>query len=289
MLSYANLSQINLINLGKLMNLVKLYPEIKKSIVAFIPKFSLLSGLKQPKLPPILGTGFFINELGLIATNNHVTESFEAFSPAADNNDYEICAVLYYKTGNTIIDIIFDVKNIIKLSNNHHQMYKMPDLAFVEVNVTQNPFLELEPKDLIIQEGYEVATSGFPMGRYALMGPNGLFQISPTLQRGIISAILPYPQKKPDAFAVNVMTHGGASGSPVFSTETGKVRGILFSILTDTSYSTNNLAYTIPTNISYAIPSHHLRTELEIIEKNHNYSKDKKSFSKFLENKVLKG
>jgi len=268
------------------MNLVKIYPEIKKSIVAFIPKFSLLSGPKQPKLPPILGTGFFINDLGLIATNNHVAESFETFNSAADENDYGICAVLYIKTENSMIDIIFDVKNIIKLSSTHDPVYKRPDLAFAEVNVFNNPFLELEPKDSIIQEGYEVATSGFPMGRYALMGPNGIFQISPTLQRGIISAILPYPKKKPEAFAVNVMTHGGASGSPVFSTETGKVRGILFSILTDTSYSANNFAYTIPTNISYAIPSHYLRSELEIIEKTHNYSKDKKNFSKFLEYKV---
>jgi hypothetical protein len=276
----------------KIMNLVKVYPEIKKSIVAFIPKFSFLPDSKKPKLPPILGTGFFINDKGLIATNDHVAKSFEMLNSHESLNssayDSEVCAVLYFKTENSIIDIIFDVKKTIRFSKRENSSYKRPDLAFVEVNVKDNPFLELEPEDSILQEGYEVATSGFPMGRYALMGPGGLFQISPTLQRGIISAILPYPRKKPDAFAVNVMTHGGASGSPVFSTETGKVRGILFSILTDTSYSANNLSYTIPTNISYAIPSHLIRSELDTVEKNHEYCTDKKSFYKFIENKNLR-
>jgi hypothetical protein len=270
------------------MNLVKIYPEIKKSIVAFIPKFSFLNESQKPKLPPILGTGFFINDKGLIATNDHVAKSFEILenSGSKDKPVSEVCAVLYYKTQNSMIDIIFDIKKIIRFSKARHFEYKRPDLAFVEVNVKDNPYLKLETQDNIVQEGYEVATSGFPMGRYALMGPGGLFQISPTLQRGIISAILPYPKKRPDAFAVNVMTHGGASGSPVFSTETGKVRGMLFSILTDTSYLSNNLSYTIPTNISYAIPTHLIRSELNEIEKNHQYFSDKTRFAKFIENKI---
>ncbi|MDY0133349.1 MAG: serine protease [Desulforegulaceae bacterium] len=271
------------------MNLAKIYPEIKKSIVAFIPKFSFFPHNKKPKLPPILGTGFFINDKGLIATNAHVVNSLEMLKPkSSKNNDlsYEACAVLYYKTKNSIIDIIFDLKKTILLPDHKNTGYKKPDLAFVEVNVRDNPYLELEDEDNLLKEGYEIATSGFPMGRYALMGPGGLFQISPTLQRGIISAILPYPKKKPDAFAINIMTHGGASGSPVFSTETGKVRGVLFSILTDTLYSENNFAYTIPTNISYAVPCHHLRRELKIIEENIEYFPNKIKFNKFIENKI---
>ena len=70
------LSKNQMITPDKIMNLVKVYPEIKKSIVAFIPKFSFLPDSKKPKLPPILGTGFFINDKGLIATNDHVAKSF---------------------------------------------------------------------------------------------------------------------------------------------------------------------------------------------------------------------
>lgn len=270
------------------MNLVNIYPEIKKAIIAFIPKYSLLKNHQKPMFPPIFGTGFFINHKGLAVTNNHVVESFRQviYANSISHDDFGVSAVLFYQNKNSITDIIFDIKKVIKISEDNSQSNKSPDLAFVELDVQKNPYLELESEDYVLNEGYEVATSGFPSGRYALMGPNGYFQISPTLQRGIISAILPYPKKKPHAFAVNVMTHGGASGSPVFSTNTGKVCGILFSVLTDASYSDKNNKYIVPTNISYAIPSHQIIDALKNVQLNEY--ENKKNFSDFLELKGIK-
>ena len=74
------------------------------------------------------------------------------------------------------------------------------------------------------------------------------------------------------------MVQGGASGSPVFLNETGRVIGILYAGLTDTGVAFRNpsadgkaaaepIFYTVPTNISYVVPSHYIRTALELLPK----------------------
>ncbi|WP_231714638.1 S1 family peptidase [Desulfonema ishimotonii] len=106
-----------------------------------------------------------------------------------------------------------------------------------------------------LTEGLDVATAGFPMGSRALEGPDGLYQLCPTLQRGIISAVLPFPGRRPKAFSVQIMTHGGASGSPVFLPDSGRVVGVLYAALSDTARTARRDACTFPTGISYAVPA----------------------------------
>lgn len=268
------------------MKLPDIYPDIKNCIIAFTPKYSILSSDKKPVFPPILGTGFFINSSGLVVTNDHVVQTFTNIPRPDDlnENDFGISGLLFYQKNGSLIDVHFDIKRIIRLSKGNKSRFKKPDIAFVELNVRDNPHMNLDI-EAELKEGYEVATSGFSSGRYSLMGPDGYFQISPTLQRGIISAILPYPKPKPDAFAINVMNHGGASGSPVFSTNTGNVLGILFSVLMDSSFSNENNNYMSPTNISYAIPSHRIKSNLEKIDKNIIEDQNKPKFDHIIENK----
>jgi hypothetical protein len=51
----------------------------------------------------------------------------------------------------------------------------------------------------------------------------------PPLQAGIISATLPFPGTRPHGYLINVMIQGGASGSPVFLSDSGTVIGAVYS------------------------------------------------------------
>jgi hypothetical protein len=72
------------------------------------------------------------------------------------------------------------------------------------------------------------------------------------------------------------MVQGGASGSPVFLSESGEVVGVLYAGLNDARITLRRNAaspdresepepilYTVPTNISYVVPSHYIRTALD--------------------------
>jgi len=246
-------------------NLSSIYPGIKTAITAFIPAYSHLDRFTGRQLPPpILGTGFFINSHGLLVTNAHVADTFQNFA-SSSNVHKKIKGIIFQHSKGRVKKIILNIKNIIRIDDTYNTS-KKPDIAFVETDLDNSSFLELMSEETELIEGMEIATSGFPTGRNSLLGPEGYIQISPTLQRGIISAILPYPKKEPDAFSVNIMTHGGASGSPVFFTDTGKVAGILFSVLTDLSFSSDNNIQATPTSISYAIPAHQIKKALKKID-----------------------
>jgi hypothetical protein len=56
------------------------------------------------------------------------------------------------------------------------------------------------------------------------------------------------------------MSHGGASGSPVFFPDSGRVAGVLYGGLVDPQ----DAGTVLPTNISFAVPGHYLHVMLEI-------------------------
>jgi hypothetical protein len=89
------------------------------------------------------------------------------------------------------------------------------------------PRVELEGNTDKLVEGVEVGTIGYPMGTDALRAPGWVNQFGPFLQRGIIGAILPTRCKAPHSFVINLVSLGGASGSPVFLAESGHVIGVL--------------------------------------------------------------
>ena len=125
----------------------------------------------------------------------------------------------------------------------------------------------------IIGTGFIVSSdgiicTGYPMGTDALTAPGYVHQITPTLQRGIVSAVLPFECDKPHAFTINVMTQGGASGSPVFEPESGEVVGVLYAGLNDVGMTQEQDSYRIPTNISYVVPAHLLRIGFTDFSKN---------------------
>jgi len=156
-----------------------------------------------------------------------------------------------------------------------------PDVAFVHVKMKGLPKANVKYDLKEIKEGQEIATAGFPMGTETLMAPGYLHQLTPTLQKGIISAVLPFECESPHAIMVNVMVQGGASGSPVFLPDTGDVIGVLYGSLSDTRQTKSGLPNNIreniekmetsihshffdaPTNISYVVPAHYIEKMLQ--------------------------
>lgn len=270
------------------MTLIESYSKIKPAIVAFVPKFRPVyhPNDPMPEFPPIFGTGFIVDD-GIVATNDHVVKVIPKLPkpPNCPPDEWPVtCMLWHFIPDKGMATIALDVIGVIRITKmKTGEIYygpPTPDLAFVHVKMRELPKANVKYDLKEIKEGQEIATAGFPMGTETLMAPGYLHQLTPTLQKGIISAVLPFECEKPHAIMVNVMVQGGASGSPVFLPDTGDVIGILYAGLEEDrrtkSGLPNNLRrnvedlepaihshnFSAPTNISYVVPSHYIEKML---------------------------
>ncbi|HBA40782.1 MAG TPA: hypothetical protein DCZ05_13915 [Deltaproteobacteria bacterium] len=252
------------------MDLTDVYQLVQPSIIAFTPKY-VPKGMPED-FPPIFGTGFIIAD-GLIATNDHVVQAF-ANVPRPKGTplgDWGVIAWLFHflpKEG--MAQIPLHVVGVLRVTievKGHYYGSKRPDLAFVHVKATGLPALRIAEAPHL-EPGVQVATAGFTMGTDALRAPGWIHQLTPTLQTGIISAVLPFPCESPHAVMLNIMTRGGASGSPVFSVDEPEAVGVLYGGLIDHHTLPGTKShYRVPTNFSYFVPAHYLKKTLEGIDK----------------------
>ncbi|ENO89784.1 S1 family peptidase [Thauera linaloolentis] len=225
-------------------DLVGVLPQIKPSIVAV--------GTYQRTRSPAFqfrGTGFVVGDGHLIATNAHVLPE-----TVAGENMETLAIVVPGK------DQQGTVRQVSRVASERSR-----DLALLRLEGgAALPALSLASRERV-QEGQEIAFTGFPIG--AVLG------MTPVTHRGIVSAITPIgiPQANSrdlnpalirrlanDVFRVyqlDATAYPGNSGSPVFDPKTGEVIGVINMVFVK---STKESALSDPSGISYAIPVEYL-------------------------------
>jgi Trypsin-like peptidase domain len=242
--------------------LVEVYKRLRNSIVAFVPRFAADAG-KAQQFPPIFGTGFVVHQAGIIATNDHVLRAIGTLPRPETFRGIPADVLMLIQTDAGMAQMHFEIDAFAALSafdpgGPAYYGPQIPDLGFVHIKVSDLLPVTLKSDGSLYTEGEEVATAGFPMGTDHLRAPGWLHQLSPTLQAGIISAVHPFPCSTPHGFTINVMTQGGASGSPVFSSQSGEVLGAVYAGLYDYDVEANETKARVPTNYTYAVPAHYI-------------------------------
>lgn len=191
--------------------------------------------------PKVLGTGFTISEQGHILTNAHV--AIALMTPLEYWHTLQLsprsCIIAYeFIPEKGMAEIKGSVKSLIAVKGKSVApggvMYGgPPDLSVISTDFNKTPCLKLTEKELP-PEGTEVYFCGFPLGERMFYREYGREQITSTLQRGIISAHLPFSGiPNPHAFVMDATCNAGNSGSAVVNPEDGSVIGVVFAKRTE--------------------------------------------------------
>lgn len=274
------------------MSLSLAFAAVRPSVVAFMPSVIQRGPDEKGEMFPIIGTGAVLGD-GLVVTNAHVVDALLKLPRPPDfpKDKFPFLAVLFHsvKPGDyapiseeVVAEVplevagLFRIDGLIPKGKGVYYGPDKPDFNIVRVKAKGLPSVELEANTDKLIEGVEVGTIGYPMGTDALRAPGWFHQFGPFLQRGIISAILPTRCKAPHSFVINVLSMGGASGSPVFLADNGHVIGILNSGLVETRPTFGKVGSQLQvsgftqgsTNFTYVVPSYYIASALQSIVKN---------------------
>lgn len=228
--------------LGAAMGLPDTVLLIRPSIVAV----GTVLPTRSPKAQ-FMGTGFVVGDGRHVITNHHVI-------PKSMNDDRMETLAVFVGQGKNARGR----KAKVVASDPVH------DLALLEIKGAPLPAMKLG-KTAGVREGELFAFTGFPIGMVL-----GLY---PVTHRGIVSAISPIVipmmnsrkldvkhirrMKAPfDVFQLDATAYPGNSGSPLYEIKTGRVIGVINSVLVK---DTKESALENPTGISYAIPVKYVR------------------------------
>jgi S1-C subfamily serine protease len=198
-----------------------------------------------------LATGFVVGDGYHIITNAHVT------SLKLDSDHNQSLAVFSGRGVNATAH----PAQVVRKDEEH-------DLVLLSIQGPPLPALQLGNSDTV-REGQDIAFTGFPMGM-AL----GLY---PVTHRGTVSAITPaaHPSANSDrlnsvkikrmrsgfeAFQLDATAYPGNSGSPVFELNSGRVIGVVNSVVVK---ETKETMLTRPSGITYAIPARYIKALLD--------------------------
>lgn len=232
--------------------LADVFEKVRPTIVAFGSRVVATALGKQPRFPEIVGTGFLVDSRGIAVTNSHVIDALTKLQKHPTRPESPAVAILATevdrKDGMHHLGTLFTSivgYNLIQSFVPEGPFYgqRLPDFGFVQLRVRDVPVLRLAEEPNLLRAGLDIATAGFPLGTQALTPFEELSQLTPFLRHGVVSSVLPFPCPYPHGFTIDIMSQGGASGSPIFLPNEPKAVGILHAGFTGA-------------NITYAVPSH---------------------------------
>jgi S1-C subfamily serine protease len=271
-------------------NFQEAYKKIRPSIVGL--------GFRNDPEYLIIGAGFIVHQSGWIMTNKHVLDALLTSRDGKVGLHSSAAAFFFIKTkleegfvgasGMVVASVIDSASPPSKHSDTGGTKNKtfrglkprqiIPpeplDIGVCKVDINNAPkeLLPLIPATIMhskeVLEGTPVGILGFSQGLSfpAKFDSRDSAQMTPLLQTGVISGVLPFSGlPKPDSFVLDLFVNSGSSGSPLFLSN-GNVVGVVYA--TRQSFeslktirddgeleSSKNTEVFLPTSLGLAVPS----------------------------------
>jgi len=230
-------------------SLPEVVDKVRPSIVAVGTAYPPRQPNRKGDAVTYRGTGFVVGNGLHVVTNAHVLPD------KLDTDNNETIAVFSGRGA----EATAHPATVVATDREH-------DLAVLAIRGAPLPALSLGDSAKV-REGQEIAFTGFPIG--VVLG------LYPVTHRGIVSSITPIARAvensrslnaaqlqhlrngRFDTFQLDATAYPGNSGSPVYEATTGRVIGVLNSVLVKESKES---VLERPSGISYAIPVVHVNT-----------------------------
>lgn len=214
------------------MKLTEVIRKVSPAVVAFGSRLYPTDSVVPPGFPQIIGTGFVVDERGMVLTNQHVIDAMQKIPAHA--RVVMLFPEAIPRGGLTVFGVILrKIKAVNSISSFESSGpffgQAKPDFAFVQIDIQGLPFIEVCGDSNVLEVGLEIATVGFPMGEIPLTPyeEGKASQLSAFARRGIVSSVLPRACADPHGFSIDILSEGGASGSPIFRSDDPRAIGIL--------------------------------------------------------------
>jgi S1-C subfamily serine protease len=178
----------------------------------------------DPSKFEVLGTGFVFGPSRQMVTCAHVIDELDTVTKKrGPKPTFASAQFVRPAEGRPALETLFRAARVVERAEE-------TDIAILEV-VDLPPGIIAAPivgPDYNPEVGEEIGVCGYAHGSAIMRRGKEITRFGPILQRGIVSAVVPYESLTPAIIILDVIAGPAASGSPVFRMETGEVCGIVF-------------------------------------------------------------